>query len=74
MRNASQCARRRACCVQVPGLVQDGCRFSYEQTKIFVDFAMEKYRGAPADAGLKAALADNEDGGAASSSTSYEAK
>ena len=59
---------------QVPGLVKDGLEYSHEQATVLLAFAKEKYRGAPADAGLKAALADNEDGGAAGSSTSYEEK
>jgi len=58
---------------QVPGLVKDGCKYSYEQTNILIDYLKEKQRGgAPADAGLKAALAENEEGGASSSSTAYE--
>lgn len=55
---------------QVPGLVHDGCVFSYQQTSIFVAYLNEKRQGGPADPGLKRALAENEDGG--ESSTAYE--
>ena len=52
---------------QLPGLVKDGCAFSYEQTCIFIAWAREKYnnRGG-ADAGLKQALAQDEPGESAS--------
>ena len=55
---------------EVPGLVKDGCAFSYEQSMIFYEYVQQKRNGAPADAGLKAALAENEEGGGPS--TSYE--
>ena len=51
---------------QVPGLVYDGCVFSYQQTRAFITWVREK--NAPADPTLKQALAESEDGG----STSYE--
>ena len=50
---------------ELPGLVKDGCAFSYEQACLFAAWLKEQQRGAPADAGLKRALADNEDGGTA---------
>jgi len=55
---------------QLPGLVKDGCNYSWEQLNVFIAHVKERQRGAPADAGLKAALAENEDG--AASSTAYE--
>ena len=55
---------------QVPGLVKDGCIFSYQQTSAFVAWVNEKRQGSVADAGLKRALAENEDGG--EGATAYE--
>lgn len=54
---------------ELPGLVKDGCIFSYQQTRIFINYLREKHAGAPADPTLKQALASDEGGGA---STSYE--
>jgi len=55
---------------QVPGLVKDGCAFSYEQTSHFIAYVRERQRGGPpADATLKTSLADNEGG---EPSTAYE--
>jgi len=54
---------------QVPGLVWDGCKFSYAQTIIFINYAMAKMASkdtANADPALKQALADDE-----GTSTSY---
>ena len=53
---------------ELPGLVHDGCVFSYQQTKLFIGCLRERYGSAPADPALKQALAEGEDGGA----TSYE--
>lgn len=53
--------------VQVPGLVRDGCAFSWSQTKAFYQHVHDKYRGSPA---LSQPLAGAEDGGA---STDYSA-
>jgi len=55
---------------EVPGLVKDGCIFSYQQTRRGIKYLQEKQMGgAPADPALKQALANDEDGAA---STSYE--
>lgn len=57
---------------EVPGLVKDGCLFSYKQTLLFINWLREKYQGgAPADPALKQALADDTD--EAGASTSYQA-
>lgn len=56
---------------EVPGLVKDGCTFSYAQTSLFIAWVNEKRLGSPSDAGLKQALASDEEG-AAASSTAYE--
>jgi len=54
---------------QLPGLVKDGCKFSYAQTQAFINYARERQRGgAPDNEGLKRALADNEEG----AETAYE--
>ena len=50
----------------MPGLVKDGCKYSYKQTRTFINYMMTK-DGAPADPALKQALADDE-----GSSTAYE--
>jgi len=55
---------------EVPGLVKDGCIYSYQQTSIFISYLNEKRQGNVADPGLKQALAASEDGG--ESSTAYE--
>jgi len=54
---------------ELPGLVKDGCIFSYQQTRRFIKYLQDKHAGAPADPALKQALANDEDGAA---STSYE--
>jgi len=51
---------------QLPGLVKDGCKFSWQQTNKFIEHMTSK--DANADPALKQALADDEGG---ASSTPY---
>jgi len=53
---------------QLPGLVKDGCIFSYKETNKFIKHMSDKHSGASADPALKQALADDE----GASSTAYE--
>jgi hypothetical protein len=50
---------------QVPGLVKDGCLFSYQQVMAFIAYLRNK--SPPDDPALKQALADDDAG-----ATAYE--
>ena len=57
---------------ELPGLVKEGCHFSYDHAMAFIAWVQAQRAGNPNDAGLKQALASDEEG--SSSSTAYEAK